>query len=133
MTCEEATAMKRSTRTVLKKEIQLKQRAKSSMECVTLAHFLLSQLRTDGNQPLTPLVHMIMVKAYPFLLVHPRLDSIQHLIKRSHPVVNQYQSFKLQHHFTSLTSVSNRSTSEKQQKSHSWSSKECRSSQSPKA
>ena len=126
MTCEEATAMKRSTLTVLKKEIQFQRRAKNSMECVTLAHFLLLQLRPDGNQLPKPLVHLIMVKVNPFLLVHLRLDSIQHLIEKSHPIVNLFPKCHRQLHSQSLISVSNRLTSERHRKNLSWLTNECK-------
>ena len=129
MTCVEATAIKRSTQTVLKKEIQFKRRAESNMQCVTLVHLPLSQLRLDGKKLNLPLVHLSMGRVNLYLLVRPNLDSTHYSIERSRPVVNLYQRSHLQQHSQSQIGVSNRSTSDKQLKSHSWSINECRNSQ----
>ena len=133
MICVEATASKRSTQTVLKNEIQFKRGVESSMRCVTLAHFPLSQLRPDGNKLNLPLVHLSMGRVNLYLLVRPNLDSIHYSTERSHPVVNRYQRSHLQQYSQSQIGVSNRSTSDKQLKSQSWSIKECRNSQSLEA
>ena len=114
MTCEKATAMRLSIQTVLKNEIQFKQRVESNLECAMLAHFLLSQLKQDGKYPNLVQAHMIMSKKNLCSLELPKLDSIHYFLEKYLLVVNLYQRCNLQRYSQSQTNVSNRSALVKQ-------------------
>ena len=114
MTCEKATALRLSIQTVLKIEIQFKQRVESNLECAMLAHFLPSQLKQDGKYPNLVQALTIMNKKNLCSLVLLKLDSNHYSIEKYLLVVNHYQRCNLQRYSQNQTSVSNRSALDKQ-------------------
>ena len=107
MTCEKATALRLFIQTVLKIEIQFKQRVESNLECAMLAHFLPSQLKQDGKYPNLVQDLTIMNKKNLCSLVLLKLDSNHYSIEKYLLVVNHCHRSNLLKTSKNQTSVSN--------------------------